>query len=90
MFTRCGATEGKNADLDFEALIFVLCFFCGIKSKIAPTHGSLAVRAAPAERVRDCLESTESVKIHSRLCGTNPLPAETSTPLSRLRRQLPS
>ena len=58
----------------------MFCFLCGTKPKITQTHRLPCAKGAPAKRVRDCLESTKSVKIHSRLCGTNPLPAEPQHP----------
>ena len=65
--------------LGFEGAFFLLVFFVSQRKKHAQIIGSLR-EGAPAKRVRDCLESTKSVKIHSRLCGTNPLPAEPQHP----------
>ena len=52
-FTRCGAAEEKCADFGFWSLDFCPYFFCGTRGKITLIHGSLAVRAATAERVRN-------------------------------------
>ncbi|HAB01344.1 MAG TPA: hypothetical protein DCE08_07880 [Ruminococcaceae bacterium] len=53
---------GKSSPI-FSEMLKNLLFVT--KEKIAPTHGFLAVRAAGAERVRDCLESTEKQEKNS-------------------------
>ena len=80
-----GATEGECATcvfLPYSVLKLLLLPLLSLRQKaeFCINPWLPCAKGAPAERVRDCLESTKSVKIHSRLCGTNPLSAEPQHP----------
>ena len=79
------ATEGERETcvfLLFSVLKLLLLPLLSLrhKAEICTDSWLPCAKGAGAERLRDCLESTKSVKIHSRLCGTNPLPAEPQHP----------